>query len=246
MGNESQTPPLSKYIAILTVFIVMGVAGLFTGLLLSEPYEYEQTEAIASDRYRSWVTDLGVGEGMEYTVTVDEGGPVDVFILYDTTHPPPDYLIVVEHVGVMEASGAVESAGRDYYIMVDNTDEVGVDPSGTVVVTVSYASREDVDMRVWNICSVLFIVFPIIIIVALLRMKGIRESLSVSTSFLERATPQAQGEAAPSIKRPKGLDPDRYTVLPESCQVCGARLLLDSINNVTLCPVCGTAGPPKL
>lgn len=248
MGYETTTPSLNTYYAILITLIVMGLAGLLSVMLISQPLEFEQTETVAMDKYRSWVTGLGVGEGMEYTVTVDEGGPVDVFILYDTTHPPSLYPnnIAREYIGVMEASGTVELAGQEYYIMVDNTDEVGVDPSGTVVVTVSYASMEGSGRMSWTICSVLFVIIPLIIIIAIHRFNRLRKSMTSASSSPRYSVPSTQEAAAPPIERPKGLEPDRFTVLPEGCQVCGARLVLDSINNVALCPVCGTAGPPRL
>ncbi len=138
--------------------IIASVVALVFAINLDEPTSYKGTESIGEGEYKSWDTRLGIDRGFNYRVEVVTGGPVDVYVTTDTSHPRLEIVGHHRHENVTVAEGKVDPRSMFVYIMVDNTDVVGGNTSGPVTVEVSYEALDTERGGPIQLCSGIFIV----------------------------------------------------------------------------------------
>jgi hypothetical protein len=153
----------------LVLFIVAGVAGTY--FFAGPDLEVDHTDRVelAEGQHMSWETGIGVDDRIHYEVKVLEGGPVDVFLAYDTAHPNIDGVQGHEHIGVMRATGSAGDCHQWLFIVVDNSDKVGANSTGPAVVRVEYHNSLGKRLTGMTLCcSSGLVVSAVLLAVALL------------------------------------------------------------------------------
>jgi hypothetical protein len=220
---------------VLSLFLL--ILPLSTGSCLAVG-TFEDEVTIGIYDYQLWEIDTD-GDDVDYHVEVISGGEVDVYIVTDLVEYPWALMVDVlpghSHEGVMKVEDTLKDRSRNSHLLVDNSDGMGIDPSGDVTVKVQWEPHDSLTFWLILLSIVLILVatFFILLLKAPSRRAKISAGSSTSSSIEGTGAVYAIEEPEPSMPSVPPPDPP-----PTICPTCGSMMRIDMGTGVTYCPRC--------
>ena len=198
--------------------------------------EYSGTLSIREGDDHYWKVE-GSGK-LEFRVEVLSGGAVDVLV----TDGPPSFMTLYyegyKFTNEMVVEEKFTMQGEPAYLVVDNSDSVGVSPQGDVTVKVKW----ELTGQAWSLLIGILIpiIFVVLIVMRFALRYASRKSRTTNVDYqVENVYVDQQGRQIGSSMAMPAAAASAPTE-PQWCPGCGAEMRWDPSQGRSICPYCRT------